>query len=120
MTRSRCVCYGTNNLLLEIRQLILMHAGYCMEKAMSLVELDRMVEQERVDLLILCHSLPEEECGRAVALVQARWPEVKVLTLSATNLPAQGLRNGRGMLPANGASALVETVQKILDAPQPV
>ena len=116
MKASRSVCYGKNNLLLEIRQLVLMHAGFCMEKSSTLLELDHLAE-ERVDLLMLCHSLNDEDCMRAVALVQFRWPQVKILHLSPSALRTEVELRGRVVLPANGAGALVETVEKLLELP---
>ena len=81
------------------------------------MELDRISEEEPIDLLILCHSLSEGEAAQAVALVQARWPLTKVLTLSPASLRTQMELHGRVVLPANGASALVETVEKMLELP---
>jgi hypothetical protein len=75
--------YGHDQHLLRTRQMLLQGAGYRTMIATNLAEIDRLSHYETIDLLILCHSLTLEECGRALALAQSRWPFMRSLMLSA-------------------------------------
>jgi hypothetical protein len=82
--------YGRDTRLLESRQLVLQRAGYEVWIALGLAEIDAISQVEVVDLLILCHTLTVEECGRALFFSQSRWPLMKSLVLSALGSWCEG------------------------------
>ncbi len=75
--------YGHDAQLLETRCMILERAGYSVLTATGLDEFERIPACRRVDLLLLCHSLSMEDCGRSLALAHSRWPQLKSLTLTS-------------------------------------
>jgi hypothetical protein len=71
--------YGQDALLLQTRQWVLEVAGYQVRRTTEFSEITLLPDP--VDLLILCHSLLPEECGRACAFVSTRWPSIRCLVL---------------------------------------
>jgi hypothetical protein len=59
--------------------MILASKGYRVIAVSSIVEIEHIDSADQVDLLMLCHTLTMEECGRAIAVVQSRWPKAKSL-----------------------------------------
>jgi CheY-like chemotaxis protein len=47
-------------------------------------EVQKDLEGEMFDLVVLCHSLSEEDARKVVALVHQRWPEVKVFLIESS------------------------------------
>jgi hypothetical protein len=70
---------GQDSLLLQTRQWVLEAAGYQVRTTTEFSEV--ALESDPVDLLILCHSLSLEECGRAFALASTRWPKIRCIVL---------------------------------------
>ncbi len=70
--------YGRDAHLHETRQWVLEACGYQVCAASDLPGLTPVLALNNFDLLILCHSLSMEECGRALALTS-----MKSLILSA-------------------------------------
>ena len=60
--------FGRNTRLLESRKMVLQSVGYRVYVASDLSTASRMLGNVEIDLLILCHSLPMEDRGRALAL----------------------------------------------------
>jgi hypothetical protein len=74
-SKFRVVCFGHDLKLLETRQLLL--AGrYDAYTANNLPELSELAKQGQVDLLVLCHTLSEEECLIAAEIIRAASPGV--------------------------------------------
>jgi DNA-binding NtrC family response regulator len=75
--------YGRDSRLLHTRQMLLQRDGYRVWVATNLDEIDAISRVETVSLLMLCHSLTLQECGRTVAYCQSRWPLMKSLILTS-------------------------------------
>ena len=75
--------YGRDAQLLATRRLLLERPGYRVRAALSLADFDCIAPGDRVDLVILCHTLSKEECDRAITMIQSRWPMAKALVLTA-------------------------------------
>jgi DNA-binding response OmpR family regulator len=75
--------YGRDPDLLVTRQLVLQACGYRVCVTSDIKSILKDIELCNVDLLILCHSLSMEECGRMIALTSSLWPAVKILILKA-------------------------------------
>lgn len=71
--------YGQDSLLLQTRQWVLEAAGYQVRTTKEFSEVAPVPDP--VDLLILCHSLSLEECGRTFALASTRWPKIRCIVL---------------------------------------
>jgi hypothetical protein len=82
MASSSILLYGRDPLLLETRSLVLERSGYRIWTASALRDLEHLPDTKKIDILILCHSVPLEESGRALAFCQSRWPLMRCLMLS--------------------------------------
>jgi DNA-binding response OmpR family regulator len=74
--------FGRDTRLLETRKRVLQSVGYRVYIASVLSAVSHMLREKEVDLLILCHSLPMVDRGRALALTY-RWPMMRSLVLTA-------------------------------------
>ena len=74
--------FGRNTRLLESRKILLQSVGYRVFMASNLSTASHMLREVEIDLLILCHSLPMEDRGRALAL-NYLWPMMRSLVLTA-------------------------------------
>jgi DNA-binding response OmpR family regulator len=73
--------YGRDPQLLETRRWVLERSGARVWTATELSEFDQVASSEAIDLIILCHSLSMEECGRALEMAHSRWPGVQSLLM---------------------------------------
>jgi len=74
--------FGRNTRLLETRKRGLSSVGYRVYIAPDLSAVSHMIREKEVDLLILCHSLPMEDRGRALSFTYRR-PMMRSLVLTA-------------------------------------
>jgi hypothetical protein len=110
--------YGRDRSLLNTRELILQKAGYRVWTAADLSEIDRAVQGERVDLLILCHSLTLEQCGRALAFCHSRWPFTKSLLLAVAGSWCAAGKPELVFEAAAGPAELLATVGRLFAHPR--
>ncbi len=75
--------YGTDAHLLKTRRWVLERSGACVWTATDLKGFSEVPATEQIDLIILCHSLSMEECGRGLAVAHMRWPRVQSLILTS-------------------------------------
>src|SRR3954469_14092979 len=78
--RPRLICYGHDDMLIYTRKCIL-ERDFAVELCRGLAGLKELLAQGPVQVVVLCHSVPQWECDEAIELSRAAWPEVKVLTL---------------------------------------
>jgi len=109
--------YGKDRSLLNTRELILLRAGYRVFTASDLLEIDSVVQGESVDLLILCHTLTLEQCGRALAFGHSRWPFMKSLLLAATDSWCAAGKPELVFEAAAGPAELLATVGRLFPYP---
>jgi DNA-binding response OmpR family regulator len=60
-TNRRVLIYGLDPILLDTRRLILQHAGLSVEIAHGPEEFGQMTASRPYDLLVLCHTVPDEQ-----------------------------------------------------------
>ena len=78
--RNGVLCIGSDDALLRTRVSLL--AGRY--DVSSFLHPDRLVSATGLtcpDLIVLCHSLSQEDCGHYLAFVRNRWPTAKVLAM---------------------------------------
>ena len=80
--RLEILCYGHDPSLLETRRMIL-ESLYRVETASTLAELAHLGGLMDVALIILCHTVPEEEARRVMQISGALWPKSGVLSVQA-------------------------------------
>ncbi len=81
-TNSQVLVVSRDPILIETRQLIL-KPYFGVQGAAKIQEAERLVLRNQFELIILCHTLGEEECSRFLTLVQSLDPCPKILALSA-------------------------------------
>lgn len=74
---------GRDELLLSTRTAVLQSQGYNVVQAVTFREIVEYLLAESIDLVVLCHSIPLEERGKVVCLVQNQARFTPVLTVSA-------------------------------------
>lgn len=67
-------------MLLYTRQRIL-ESDFSAEICSGLSRLEECLRESRVWVVVVCHSVPNQECQTAIEMARAAWPGVKILTL---------------------------------------
>jgi hypothetical protein len=97
------VLYGLDEQLLQTRQMVLKSAGYKVSCATKLTQVEQALSCETTDLVVLCHSLSLEECGRAVAMAGSHGTATLILTKDLARTPANMIREIREIITGSGA-----------------
>jgi hypothetical protein len=71
------VIFGHEKSLLETRQWVLQTRGYKVIGVQDLHSLQALPLTRRIDLLLVCHSVPKVEREAAIHCARVRWPEVR-------------------------------------------
>jgi DNA-binding NtrC family response regulator len=111
---SSVLVYGRDATLLEVRRLVLERVGLHVSIATKSTDVQRMISAEQIDLLIVCHTIAEEETGKVLSVMHKLRPKMKglILTVQIASLTD---RAGDEMLSTvDGPVALIETVNKML------
>lgn len=76
----RVLCISRDQRLLETRQLVLItrYQATCVHNP---EEIQDIPEHEAFDVLLLCHTLSQEECQRSADIARKRWPAIKVVAI---------------------------------------
>ena len=106
--------YGKDSSLLDTRQWLLQASGYQVRTTMNLSDIERMASEESVDLLILCHSLPVADTGRAVALVLSKRPSARTLILATHSSNHSATALEVVLNAAEGPAKLLSTVDRLV------
>jgi DNA-binding response OmpR family regulator len=86
-TDASILIFGRDRLLLQTREWLLKAANYRVLAAETLLDVGKISGDQRVDLIVICHTVPEEDGEQALATVSTRCPNVKCLVLAAENKP---------------------------------
>jgi hypothetical protein len=106
--------YGRDPQLLYTRRWVLERSGARVWTATDLSDFDQIALDEPIDLIILCHSLLMEECGRALALASKRWPDSQSLVLTWGQSGGQPGFAGQIADAVRGPAFLLQTVAKLI------
>jgi DNA-binding NtrC family response regulator len=87
---SRILLAGSDFRLLETRAAVLAKTG-AEVISRNAKETLRILDREKFDLVILCHSLPEPDAALIVAKIHEKRPGTKILMV-ASNLDMYGMR----------------------------
>ena len=104
--------YGRDDRLLESRQWVLERAGYRVRATTQFAVLDEMTLIAPVDLLLLCHTVPSEDCGAALTIAYLRCSHLRSLVLTAGDQQCSTIADA--VLDAReGPKKLVSTIGEI-------
>ena len=106
--------YGREATLLDTRAKVLETAGHRVRTASSLERLQRLLTIDPPDLLLLCHTLSMEECGRAIALT-IPWPRTISLALTTGQRGCHAQMLGAVLDTMDGPAKLISTVGKLVE-----
>ena len=91
MSKPIClVLFGREQHLLEIRRQRLQEAGYQVWMAGQIPDVFTIITEERIDVLVLCHTLYPEEREWAIAFADVQSPPLKSIVITATKSGHRG------------------------------
>ncbi len=74
--------YGRDPVLLETRAKVIQTRGFRTCEATSDAELMERLKLARCNVLVLCHTLPEDEAVRAFRLAKQEIPRIKIIAMA--------------------------------------
>lgn len=78
---------GRDPALLASREMLLRSAGHSVESACFVEKAFRRIEEGDLDLILLCHSMPEKERQRIFRLIRSSGSPIPVMLVAATLTP---------------------------------
>lgn len=108
--------FGRDPRLLETREWVLKAAGHRVWTAANLSDVIDIASREKIDLLILCHTLSIEECRRAHALSYPGFPTMKSLTLTRGESGCQQELLSEVLDAMEGPAKLISKVARLVGA----
>lgn len=109
----RLLCYGHDDLLLFTRKKIL-EREFSVEICTHISGLELILSQGPVDVAVLCHSVPDEECHEVLLRVRERSPSVKVLVLYESVPQICTGDSDKTMESLEGPHMLIQDVQALM------
>jgi hypothetical protein len=103
--------------LLDTRRRVLEASGYQVYVATEFSEIERITSIKEISLIIVCHSVSMEDCGRVLNFASSRLPAIEslILVTHASNWPV-GMRV-EVMYVMDGPAKLVSTVGRLVNHP---
>jgi len=80
----RILSIGYDPILMPVRSLLLRQAGYEVVEAYSLGEALKKIKPGGFDLLLICHTVEQDEQNSLIEAMRLSWPAVPVLCLTTT------------------------------------
>ncbi|HEX6496756.1 MAG TPA: hypothetical protein VF018_14800 [Acidobacteriaceae bacterium] len=109
----RVLCYGHDEMLLYTRKRIL-DREFLVERCENLAGLDRVLSRGPLDLVLLCHSVPDAECEAVIERVRAESTGVKVLVLHEAMPGICSVHSDASMENLEGPPALLHQIYALL------
>jgi DNA-binding response OmpR family regulator len=106
--------YGCDPRVLEVRRLLLRAQGYAVFAISDLSQMEGILV--RVDLLIVCHSVPEADCTLAKDLAASRWPGIRDLILVALAAESDCIHGAERFFTIDGPARLVSVVRELVQS----
>jgi len=109
--------YGRDPRLLETRQWLLEAEGYHVLPISGIAQIKSIAPP--VDLLVVCHTVPSDECDLVLELASARWPGAHKLILVARTETPSCAAKAESFHTIEGPAKLVSLVHQLLPPNQP-
>jgi hypothetical protein len=100
-------------MLLYTRKCIL-ESDFSVEICSGLAGLGEHLRQGPVRVVVVCHSVPDQECEAAIQMSRAAWPGIKILTLREGDHEECSLHADKTMESLEGPPALLYKVHSLL------
>ena len=78
----RILSVGYDRNLMSSRSLLLHHAGYLVEEAYSRSEAEEIARSDMIGLVLICHTVPEEEKAAIISTVREQESLVPVICIA--------------------------------------
>lgn len=114
MSRPRLLCYGHDDLLLYTRKKIL-EREFSVEICTHVSGLGEVLARGRVDIAVVCHSVPDAECEEVMHRVREHSPGVKVLVLYEAVQEFCSDHSDKTMECLEGPSRLIDDVRALME-----
>lgn len=111
--RPHLLCYGHEEMLLYTRKLIL-DREFLVNRCQDTATLSEILSQGRLDLILLCQSVPEQECEEVIEMVRAASAETKVLALHGASSGSCSVHSDAAMENLDGPRALLRQIHALL------
>ena len=113
-TSAYILVYGSDDVLLGTRSMVLEKAGYNVFLARESSDFHEVLLGQTISLLVLCHSLSPEKCEAAIKFAESKRPVVRCLVLTAGDSPCSERVHDTVLSAFDGPQRLVETVRSLL------
>ena len=110
-TSLHVLIFGNDVSLLETRGLILARAGFLVEVAVSMAEVERAIAEQRPDVLLICHTISGDGCAQVERIATRCQPPVRTVALSSL-ISGSTARTGTRSS-ASDPLSLINTVQQV-------
>lgn len=112
--------FGVDPQLMETRRMVLVKAGFRVHTALRMAEFERAGDQASPDVVVLCHTLSEEDCVVALDIAERQWPAARRLVLVAGNQSIPERARKYAWEAAEGPARLVAQVGQLARTPNPL
>ena len=106
------LCFSRSPVLLATRCAVLA-TRYDVVSANSLQDIARLSSGPAFDLVLLCHTLPTDECHAAAEFARHCWPGCKILALTSGAQSCAGTEVDRDLPGLEGPAALLRAIQDL-------
>jgi DNA-binding response OmpR family regulator len=110
----RLLCYGHDELLLYTRKKIL-EQEFSVETCTHISELPPILARGPVEVAVLCHSVPDDECHEVLLRVRKHSPAVKVLVLYESTPEICTEQSDKIMESLDGPATLLNDVRALME-----
>jgi len=107
--------YGKDPKLLDLRKMILQCRGYVVGTTSSQAEARQLLAFTDINLLVICHRLPTEECDALEKEAPIAWRRTRVLVLTASARDGcDAKKNGYSFATGNGPAQFARKVDDLV------
>ena len=107
------LCFSRDQRLLETRIAVLAKKHRVVPVS-TLAEIRNLPNGTAFDLILLCHTLREEDCKGARGIVQRRWPTAKILSMTKVNKSSSTQDGEAAVRGLDGPYVLLEKIDTLL------
>ena len=106
------LCLSEDPALLETRSRVLA-TRYSVVPVSSLGELEALPVSSAFQILVICHSVPKTECEMAIRVSHARWPDIKVVSMTRSEHDEPTCEENATVASSRGPLALLDCVFRL-------
>jgi DNA-binding response OmpR family regulator len=107
---------GNDPELMKVRSLVLLQAGYALREARNGQEAVKIFADGDFDLVIICHTVPEEARIRLIKTVRLESPSAKIIVIRKDGELSARMAD-ETVHSLDGPEALLQTVKQSLAKP---